>query len=61
MEKKTLVKQNRKVRNSVSVYANGPCSCTCYLPSNGCGSAVSPYATNYNLVTSRTFGSAAEH
>ena len=27
--KKTLKKKEHKGRNNVSVYANGPCSCTC--------------------------------
>lgn len=29
--KKTLKKKEHKGRNNVSVYANGPCSCTCFL------------------------------
>ena len=29
--KKTLKKKEHKGRNNVSVYANGPCSCTCYV------------------------------
>ena len=28
--KKTLKKKEHKGRNNVSVYANGPCSCTCF-------------------------------
>ena len=34
--KKTLKKKEHKGRNNVSVYANGPCSCTCF---STCGSA----------------------
>ena len=56
--KKTLKKKEHKGRNNVSVYANGPCSCTCF---SACGSAYVQKAQAQNQLYTSVFGSNANH
>lgn len=56
--KKTLKKKEHKGRNNVSVYANGPCSCTCFFT---CGSAYVQKAQAQNQLYTSVFGSNANH
>ena len=56
--KKTLKKKEHKGRNNVSVYANGPCSCTCF---STCGSAYVQKAQAQNQLYTSVFGSNANH